>query len=159
MNLLQPEYNILKEPGSSLGRLHSEQTKEKMSAAALGRKYSEETRSKMSDAQKGIPKPKLKGIPKSEEIRAKISTSLKGILKSEQHKTALAVAMVGNTNSKNHPNSQKIEVQDLQKNQKITYDSIHEAARALDIRQCSISKYFFQNQKKPFKGRYIFQKI
>ncbi len=48
-DLLLPDYNISKEPGSPmLGRIHSEETLEKMRAAALGRKHSEETLIKWS---------------------------------------------------------------------------------------------------------------
>lgn len=165
--LLKPEYNILTKAGSSLGFKHSEKTKAQMRARALGRELSypyplwglggQETRANMSAAQKGIPKPKAGG-PKSEETRAKISGSLMGIPKSEQHKAALSTAMIGNSNSKNHPNSRKIEVLDLDTKKSTIYPSMHEAARTLNIRQSSISKYFYKNQKKPFKGRYIFTK-
>jgi len=132
--LLKPEYNILQKAGSSLGFEHSEETKALMKAAALGRKLSEETRAKMSAAQKGIPKPGPEG-PKSEETKAKISSSLQGIPKSEQHKAALSAAMVGNSNSANHPNSQEIEVIDLETKKSTIFPSMHKAARALDIRQ------------------------
>jgi hypothetical protein len=35
---------------------------------------------------------------------------------------------------------------------------MREAAKALNTRQSSISQYFIKNQKKPYKGRYIFTK-
>jgi len=40
---------------------------------------------------------------------------------------------------------------------KTIYKSIREAARTLSIRQCII-KYFSNNQKKPYKGRFVFEK-
>jgi group I intron endonuclease len=49
---LPHEYNILPTAGSSLGHLHSEETKAKMRKAALGVKLSEETRQKISEAAK-----------------------------------------------------------------------------------------------------------
>lgn len=59
--LFKPEYNILKKAGSSLGFVHSEESKALMRGAALGRKLSEETRAKMSASQKGIPRPGREG--------------------------------------------------------------------------------------------------
>jgi hypothetical protein len=73
------------------------------------------------------------GKSRNEETRAKISAS--------------------------NPNSLKIEVTDLYLNSKTTYNSIHEAARTLSIRQGRISTYFIRNQKKPYKGRYVIRKI
>jgi len=155
--LLKPEYNILQKAGSPLGFVHSEESKALMRAAVIGRKLSKETRAKMSAAQKGIPKPGAGG-PKSEETKAKISSSLQGIPKSEQHKAALSVAMIGNSNSANHPNSQEIEVIDLETKKSTIFPSVHKAARALDIRQTSISRCLSRNQNKPFRGRYFFRK-
>jgi group I intron endonuclease len=64
LDLLKPEYNILKIAGSSLGRNHSEKSRGKISASLLGIPKSEETRAKMSASKKGIPK--------SEETKAKM---------------------------------------------------------------------------------------
>jgi len=55
--------------------------------------------------------------------------------------------------------SQQIEVTDKKNNQTTTYDSIREAARALNINHSSIAMYFANNQQKPYKGRYIFKKL
>jgi len=66
----------------------------------------------------------------------------------------------------NHPNygkpkfegagkpSQPIEVTDKKTNQTTTYDSISEAARALNIPYSAITMYFNRNQTKPYKGKY-----
>jgi hypothetical protein len=64
--------------------------------------------------------------------------------------------MIGNSNGKNQPNAIKIEVTDLELDTKTTYNSMGEAARALNIKICRISSYFKQNQQKPYKNRYIF---
>ncbi len=64
--------------------------------------------------------------------------------------------MMGNSNSKNQPNSLKIEVTDIYLNSSALYNSMNEAARALNIPHCRITQYFTNNQKKPYKGRYIF---
>jgi hypothetical protein len=42
---------------------------------------------------------------------------------------------------------------------KNTYESTREAGRALNIDSSIISRYLRNNQKKPYKGRYIFTKI
>jgi group I intron endonuclease len=139
---LESEYNILKNPTlpPMLGRTHSEESKQKMSDVKKGKGKcypSDETRKKMSDSQK-----------KCENF---------GRLKP----------------GKDHPNygkhtkrpegagspSQQIEVFDLKNNETITYDSISAAARALDIKNSTISCYFSRNQQKPYKERYIFKKL
>ncbi len=66
--------------------------------------------------------------------------------------------MFGKNNSKNQPSSQKIEVTDLELKTKTTFGSIRAAARALNIPQSRITKYFSQNQKKPYIKRYVFTK-
>ncbi len=53
----------------------------------------------------------------------------------------------------------KVEVLDLETDTKTIYNSLSEAARALNIADRAISQYFTRNQKKPYKGRYIFTKI
>ena len=59
----------------------------------------------------------------------------------------------------NPSNRQKIEVFDKDTNQTTYYDSINKAATALDINHARIVNYFSRNQKKPYKGRYIFKKV
>jgi len=53
LDLLKPEYNILKKAGSVLGFKHSLISKKLMSEKALGRVFSKETLEKMSKAGKG----------------------------------------------------------------------------------------------------------
>ena len=55
--------------------------------------------------------------------------------------------------------SQQIEVTDIKNNITTSYDSIRSATRALNIHFKTISNYFLRNQKKPYKGHYIFKKI
>ena len=70
----------------------------------------------------------------------------------------------------NHPNygkkvegsgkpSQAIEVFDNNTNETTTYASIGVAARALNIKQSTITNYILRNQKNPYKGRYTFKKL
>ena len=117
MDILQPEYNILRVAGSSFGYKHSDEARSKMSTIKQGSNHSDETRKKMSEAK------------------------------------------IGNTNSKNQPNSQQIEVIDIQNNTTTSYDSMGEAARALNLPNFSIIRnYILLNQQKPYKGRYSFKK-
>lgn len=58
----------------------------------------------------------------------------------------------------NQPTTVKIEVTDLKLNTKTTYDSMHAAAKALNIDNRAISNYFNRNQIKPYKGSYILKK-
>ena len=55
--------------------------------------------------------------------------------------------------------SQQIEVTDIKNNTTTSYNSMSEAARALNLPNYKgISNYFIHNQKKPYKGRYTFKK-
>jgi group I intron endonuclease len=60
--------------------------------------------------------------------------------------------------SDSQPYAKKIQVIDLETNKVNIYSSIKAAAKALDIPQPSISRYFTKNQQSPYKGRYIFKK-
>jgi hypothetical protein len=47
---------------------------------------------------------------------------------------------------------------DKKTNTTTSYNSINEAARALNIKHTIIVIYFANNQTKPYKGRYTFKK-
>lgn len=53
LDTLNPEYNILKTAGNSVGFKHSDETKLKMSATRLGFNHSEETKLKFKEVRKG----------------------------------------------------------------------------------------------------------
>ena len=56
--------------------------------------------------------------------------------------------------------SQQIEVTDIKNNTTTYYDSMGEAARALNLPSHKvISDYIKNNQQKPYKGQYTFKKI
>jgi len=143
LSSLKHEYNILEKAGSSLGRKHSDETKKSMSHSHKGidhsgrfqpgHKHTEETKTKISYALTGSIHP--------DEIKKRISEAKKGKPKIE---------------GSGRP-AQSIEVFDNKNNSTTIYDSIHAAARALDIKQARISTYFARNQQKPYKGRYIFR--
>jgi hypothetical protein len=97
------------------------------------------------------PSAPMSGLTHSDETRKKMSDTHKKIDNSGRFKTG-----------ENNPNYGKlitVEVFDLELNTKTTFGSISEAARALNINQKTISNYFIRNQKKPYKGRYVFTKI
>jgi hypothetical protein len=73
-------------------------------------------------------------------------------------KGKISQAKLGNSYGKNQSTSMKIEVTDLELNIKTTYDSIGDAAKALNARQSSISNYFNRGQIKPFKEGIHFKK-
>jgi group I intron endonuclease len=105
----------------------------------------------------------LLGFKHSDETRALLSSLNKG-------ENNPMFGMTGRT-GENHPNfgkprpegagspAQKIEVFDKETNKTTSYDSLGEAARALNINYRVISNYFRQNQEKPYKKRYIFKKV
>lgn len=66
IDLLDPEYNICKTAGSSLGFKHSEETKEKLRVMSLN--FSEETKQKISQAQIGNTKRWGVGVGRVEVI-------------------------------------------------------------------------------------------
>jgi hypothetical protein len=100
-----------------------------------GRTHSKESKTIMSDAHKKIDHPgRYKpGHKHSDKTRNNIKAA--------------------------QPTSQQIEVTDIKNNTTTSYDSIREAARALNINQSSISMFLKNNQQKPYKGQYIFKKI
>jgi hypothetical protein len=55
--------------------------------------------------------------------------------------------------------SQQIEVTDFKNNTTTSYDSIREAARALNISPSVINMYFARNQVKAYKGIYTFKMV
>jgi group I intron endonuclease len=119
------EYNICTKAGSSLGRKHSDKTKQKISDAITGFKHSDKSKQIMSDAKKRENNPNF-GKPRAEGAGKP---------------------------------SQSIEVFDLQEKTTTSYNSMSEAARALNINLTVIVKYFANNQQKPYKGRYTFKKV
>ena len=86
----------------------------------------------------------MTGKTPSDEIKKKISDAMKG----QKKKPAEA----------GRP-SQQIEVTDIKNDITTSYDSIREAARALNISRAVITMYFSRNQKKPYKGKYTFKKL
>ena len=174
LDLLKPEWNILKIPGSPFrgsGWKHSKETRERMKISQNNR--SAEVRLNMSKGQlrkEVIVTDITTGtITKYHAINA-VARAL-GINKKEienyiglkQVKPVLnkyTFELVGDTPEKALVQlSTKIEVTDLTLNRKTVYLSIGLAARALGVRQSSISTYFSKGRILPFKKMYLLKKL
>ena len=100
-----------------------------------------------------------KGQNHTEETKTKISKANKGTTRSDETKKIMSDTRKGKPKIEGSGSpSQAIEVTDIKNNTTTSYNSISEAARALNIFQVVISKYFSRNQKKPYKGKYTFTK-
>ncbi|HHT9145870.1 MAG TPA: GIY-YIG nuclease family protein [Candidatus Wunengus sp. YC61] len=110
-------YNISPTAGNSLGRIHSDTTKKKISLRALGRKTgpcSEERRKNISIAHTGKKQTEERkrkavegrirngGYHHTPESKKKISQATKGIPKSEQAKLNISAGRKGITFSEEH---------------------------------------------------------
>jgi len=104
---------------------------------------------KISDALTGENSPNY-GKTLSNETKKKISDALTGSKRSDDTRKNMSAAQ---------STSQAIEVTDLQEKTTTSYNSINEAARALNINKLVIDKYFSRNQTKPYKNRYNFKKL
>jgi len=93
----------------------------------------------------------MSGRTHSEETRKKLSDAKKGRHRSDETRKKISDAQ---------PTSQVIEVFDLEDKTLISYNSIHEAARALNLPNFNIIRnYIMRNQQKPYKGKYTFKKL
>lgn len=115
LDLLKPEYNILKVAGSSLGY-----------------KYDDEAKKKMSDSKKGENNPCFGRTGENNPMYGKARPAGAGCP------------------------SKQIEVTDLEEKTTTTYNSMSEAAKALNFSHTVIVKYFKFNRQKPYKNRYVF---
>ena len=90
---LNPEYNInLIAGGGRLGRVHTKESKLKMSIAKTGQVHTEETKQKLSKMHKG----KILSV----ETKMKISNTLKGVVHSLETMQKIALANTGKKHSK-----------------------------------------------------------
>jgi hypothetical protein len=86
---------------------------------------------------------------------------MRGKNHSEEHKAKISEALKGNQRpSGSGRPSQAIEVTDIKNNTTITYNSMREAGRALNLPNFNIIRnYIKNNQVKPYKGVYTFKKV
>jgi len=146
---LKPEYNICPTAGSTLGKLHTEESKLKISTSkkdtGVGESNSMYGKLHTEEARKMMKEAKLGGIL-SDETKAKLSKAATGRKLTEEHKANLSASK---------RNSKKIYVLDLHTGIESYYASINEAARELNWPSDSIRANMRSKNKKPYKGRYV----
>lgn len=174
----KPEYNILKTPGSpsrGSGWKHSEATIEKMSIATKLLSQSSEYLTKLSLAQSTSIKVEVTDLETNTSTTyhaVRAAAKALGIDKRyiehyiylNQENPVLGRYTFKLLNlednkplaSVNQKTSIKIEVTLVKTQEVKVYPSVGAAARALGIRQSSISLYLKGNKTKPFKDLYIF---
>jgi group I intron endonuclease len=112
----------------------------------LGYKVSEETRVKMSGSNHH-----MFGKTHSEETLKKLSEAKKG----KNHPMFGKARIVGSGKP-----SQKLEVTNIDTNEKTCYDSISAAAIGLKVHNQNLSRYLLQDlPKKPYKKKYTIKKL
>lgn len=177
-DMFSPEYNILNTPASpsrGSGWFHSEATKEKMKIAALERFSFSASIIKCSLAQSSGTKimvtdletkmnqeySSIKGAARDLKIDSRY---IQHYIYLSQDKPVLGkytFKLVNNENKNRktvvQKTSQKIQVINVETNETTEHLSISAAARAIGVRQPSISLYVKENRSKPFKGKYIFK--
>lgn len=178
--IYEPEYNILKIPGSpsrGSGWTHSEATIENMRAAASQR--SPETLAKISEAQSKNIKVEVTDLETNtttsyHSVRATaraLGIDRRYILHYvylNQDNPVLNRYTFKLLNNKNENSdsvneqivqktSKRVEVTNVVTNEVTVYPSIGAAARALGYRQPSISLYLKENRTNPFKGVHKFK--
>jgi group I intron endonuclease len=150
---LNPDYNICSTAGSTLGKLHSLEAKDKISSTKkgtylaeansfFGKTHTEESRKKMVEAKLGRTL--------SELTIEKISAAQQGREFSAEHKSRLSTAQ---------PNRKKISVFDLETGIETVYGSIAEAERSMEFPKDSIRATLRSKSKAPYKGRYNIKMI
>ena len=164
MDILNPQYNVLKKAYSSLGYKHAKDSLVKIKKRLLILNKSKSISFKGINLEKNIQDEYDSLTATAKTLNTTRSTLQRHILNSKLFKGIYkleADLSVSNFDSNylNHSNSIKIEVTDLELKTVSSYNSILSAARVLGIRGTTISNFLIRNQTKPFKGRYIFKKI
>jgi group I intron endonuclease len=120
LDLLNPDYNILKKAGSTLGYKHSPETIAKLK----GRKLSEETIAKL----KVISKSRIR----TAEHKAKLSEHLKILHSNPEHRERLL--------KYNQSKALRVEVLDTLNNEKTVYNSISEAGCSIGVTEAAVRR-------------------
>lgn len=151
IDTLKPEYNVCSTAGSTLGKLHAEESKLKISTtkkntgvgesnSMYGRVHTEEARKLMREAKLG------RNL--SDETKVKLSKAATGRKFTEEHKANLSASK---------RNSKKLCVLDLQTGIESLYGSINEASRELNLPSDSIRANLRSKNQKPYRGIYVFK--
>lgn len=134
IDLLKPEYNLLKVAGSSLGFKHTEKTLKKFKV----RKLSDEARANLVVS--------ATGRVLSEEVKAKISAAKKGIKLSTETREKLSVAAAA-------IRGVRVEVLNIKTGGLEEFKTITEAANALGVSRTTINNVI--STGKVFRDNFI----
>jgi group I intron endonuclease len=141
LDLLKPEYNILRKAGSLLGFRHSDETLAKFKIRSLGQQ--EHIKRYNSSTEHLEHLKRLHESSEHKEQLKRLHDSLKGKPRPEEAGSP----------------SVPVEVFDPETGIKTIYPSMSAVAQALGVPSGSIRMYFSRNTQKPFKGRYVLQKL
>lgn len=146
LDLLNPEYNILKSAGSTLGFKHSKETIAKLKSRVITAEH--------------ISKLKLAKKNENPEYRLKRIERLKLLQTNSEFKARLVLRLRKLNGYLKLLNSKKIEIVDTLNNNKITeYSSITEAAQGIGCAISSVSDYLTNYKKtgvvRLLKDRYL----
>ena len=120
IDLLKPNYNILKTAGSSLGRVLSEETKEKIALSITGKVHSDLVKQKMSITRTGLLK-----TEETKKILSELRKGQIGHFTGKQHSEESKEKMRAKLGS-------KLEVINTETNETKLYLSNYQAAEALN---------------------------
>jgi group I intron endonuclease len=147
IDLLKPEYNILKVAGSLFGYKHTVESLQKMSEIAKNR--SEETIDKLRKAALG------KTYTHTEETKKKISEAMLGKKHTDETKEKLKIIQANRVNPP--VKGLKVQVKDIQTGERIIYDSLRNAGKGLNSNHTSMKNNL--DNAKLFRNRYIITSI
>jgi group I intron endonuclease len=94
---INPEYNVCRVAGSTLGLRFSDEAKAKIAAKARGRIPTEQARRRMADAQRGRHH--------SQATRAKMSASMRGLKRTPESRARMSAAKRGHPGHRHTPES------------------------------------------------------
>lgn len=153
IDILKPEYNICRTAGSSLGRLHGELAKERISDSKkglltgeensfYGQTHTADSRQKMSESAK------IRVV--SETSKAKISRAMEGRNLSNEHKANLSTAQ---------PNSKKLLVLDVRTGEESLFDSVNQGEKSLALPKDAIRANLRSKSGSLYRGIYKFKLV
>ena len=148
-DLMKPTYNICTVAGSTIGRLHTIITKQKISDIKKGTYSGNDNHfygmTHTPEAKNQMMEAKL-SKPLSKSTKEKISLKMQNRILSEEHKTNMSLAK---------KNSKKLSVLDLRTNKETIFDSISQAERSLVLPKDSIRANLRSKSGIPYRGIYI----
>lgn len=147
IDLLKPEYNILKVAGSLFGYKHTIESLQKMSEIAKNR--SEETIAKLREAALG------KTYKHTEETKKRISEFMQGRKHSDETKEKLRIIQSNRT--KQPVKGINVQVKDILTGEITIYDSLRSAGKGLNSNHKSMKNNL--DNGKLFRDRYLITSV